>query len=126
MFRCGGLKTATAAWCSSGPERSLAASENGIRFGGAVRLQVSDEDYDDQTTNPSRAGDLDFELFRVNLDGNVGDVLLSAEHRFYQCIHTIHHAFGSYDVTSYNAHTSGWKTTTTLGYFGVAKTNANG
>jgi hypothetical protein len=69
----------------------------GIDVHGAVRFQYSYEDYNDG--NRDREGDLDFDTFRINLDGSIGDVLLSAEYRFYQYMHVVHHAWVGYDFT---------------------------
>lgn len=68
-----------------------------IKVGGAVRFQYSLEDYDDG--NKDRGGDLDLDTFRLNVDGSIGDVILSAEYRFYQYMDVIHHAWVGYDFT---------------------------
>ena len=56
------------------------ASEQGIRFGGAVRVQYNVKDWDDD--NKDRSGDFGFDTFRLNLDGEINNILLSAECRF--------------------------------------------
>ena len=71
--------------------------EDGISVGGAVRFQYSFEDYVPQNRN--RGGDLDLDTFRINLDGSVGDVILSAEWRYYQYMEVIHHAWVGYDFS---------------------------
>jgi hypothetical protein len=68
--------------------------DDGIDIGGAVRLQWSYEDYNEG--NRERGGDLDFDTFRLNLDGSIDDVLLSAEWRYYQYMQVIHHAWVGY------------------------------
>jgi len=72
-------------------------ADDGIEIGGAVRFQYSFEDY--AAANRERAGDLDFDTFRLNLDGTVGDVILSAEWRYYQYMQVIHHAWIGYDFS---------------------------
>lgn len=53
---------------------------DGIRLGGAVRTNYSHTSYSDG--NKNRGGDFAFDIFRLNLHGNVGDVSLDAEIRF--------------------------------------------
>ncbi|WP_156966311.1 porin family protein [Algiphilus aromaticivorans] len=74
-----------------------AEEEDGIHVGGAVRFQYSFEDYTPQNRN--RGGDLDLDTFRINLDGTLGDVILSAEWRYYQYMQVIHHAWVGYDFS---------------------------
>ncbi len=71
--------------------------EDGINFGGAVRLNYGWRDYDDQ--NKDRVGDFELELFRINVSGSVGDVLLDAEWRRYNDFQAIHHAWVGYDFS---------------------------
>ncbi len=79
-------------------QAKLAANdEAGIKVGGAVRFQYSNEQYN--RGNRSRGGDLDFDLFRLNLDGAVGDMILSAEWRWYQYMNVVHHAWIGYDFS---------------------------
>jgi len=66
-----------------------------IRFGGAVRLNYAWRDYDEGSKD--RVGDFELELFRINADGEVGDVKLSAEWRRYNDFHAIHHAWVGYE-----------------------------
>ncbi len=70
---------------------------SGIEFGGAVRLNYAWRDYDED--NKDRVGDFEIELFRINVDGAVGDVLLSAEWRRYNDFQAIHHAWLGYDIS---------------------------
>ncbi|MEX0827337.1 MAG: hypothetical protein WD005_00115, partial [Haliea sp.] len=78
-------------------EAEKAEDIEGITVGGAVRAQYSVEDFN--AGNRDRAGDFDFDTLRINLDGSLGDVLLSAEYRFYQFMNVIHHAWVGYDFT---------------------------
>jgi len=72
-------------------------SEDSINVGGAVRFQYSNEGYD--RDNRERGGDLDFDVFRLNFDGQVKDIQLSAEWRWYQYMNVVHHAWLGYDFT---------------------------
>jgi hypothetical protein len=72
-------------------------SSDGIKVGGAVRFQYSFEDYNQG--NRDRGGDFDFDVFRLDLNGKIGDVQLSAQYRWFQYMHVIHHAWVGYDLT---------------------------
>jgi hypothetical protein len=78
-------------------EEAAAEDEEGIDFGGAMRLNYAWRDYDEQ--NKDRFGDFELELFRVNVSGSVGDVLLDAEWRRYNDFQAIHHAWVGYNFS---------------------------
>ena len=69
--------------------------DNAITLNGAVRFQYSYEDYNDNNTR--RGGDLDFDVFRLGLNGKLGEVQLSAQYRWFQYMNVIHHAWLGYD-----------------------------
>jgi len=73
----------------------VAKESEGIKLGGAVRFQYVYEDYNDD--NSARGGDLDFDVFRLDLNGEVGGVILSAQYRWFQYMNVIHHAWAGYD-----------------------------
>ena len=52
-----------------------------IKIGGALRLNYSYRNYDEQ--NMDRLGDFEFELFRLNADIDYKDIFLSVEYRWY-------------------------------------------
>lgn len=81
------------------PAASVQAEEekDGIHVGGAVRFQYAFEDYQPDSRN--RGGDLELDTFRINLDGSIGSVILSAEWRYYQYMQVIHHAWVGYDFS---------------------------
>ncbi len=66
-----------------------------IKIGGAVRFQYSYEDYDED--NKDRGGDFDFDTFRLDVDGSIGDVRVSAQYRWYQYMDVLRHAYVAYD-----------------------------
>jgi len=68
-----------------------------INIGGAVRYQYTWSGYDND--NKDRGGDLDFNLFRLDLDGKVGDFILSAQYRWYDYMDVVHHAWLGYQPT---------------------------
>lgn len=67
---------------------------DGIRLGGAVRTNYSHTSYSDG--NKNRGGDFDFDIFRLNLSGSVGDVTLDAEIRFFDYMTTVKYAYVGY------------------------------
>lgn len=68
-----------------------------IKIGGAVRFQYSYEDYNEN--NRDRGGDFDFDVFRLDVNGSIGDVTLSAQYRWYQYMDVVHHAYVGYQLT---------------------------
>ncbi|MDO3378230.1 OprO/OprP family phosphate-selective porin [Geoalkalibacter halelectricus] len=72
---------------------------SGIRIGGAVRVQYSYTDWD--AGSRERGGDFNFDTFRLNLDGEIKDMILSAEYRFYPSDdwHAPKHAWIGYNFT---------------------------
>jgi hypothetical protein len=69
-------------------------SDDGVAIGGAVRFQYSAEDY--VVGNRQRHGDIDLDIFRIDFDGELGGVLLSAQYRWYQYMNVIHHGWVGY------------------------------
>ncbi|MGM0480790.1 MAG: carbohydrate porin [Pseudomonadota bacterium] len=78
-------------------ERAEESEGPPIEVHGAVRFQYEYSNYD--SDNENRAGDLDFDIFRLNLDGEIGDVILSAEYRWFHYMDTVKHAWFGYDFT---------------------------
>src|SRR5699024_10653721 len=68
-----------------------------IHVGGAVRFQYKYEDYSKPTKRQDRVFEMD--TIRLNFDGSIGDVLLSAEYRHYDYMDVVHHAWVGYDFT---------------------------
>ena len=67
---------------------------DGIRLGGAIRTNYSHTSYSDG--NKNRGGDFDFDIFRLNLSGSVGDVTLDAEIRFFDYMTAVKYAYVGY------------------------------
>ena len=72
-------------------------TDDGIHVGGAVRFNYSLEDFNDD--NPDRGGDFDLDTIRIEFDGSISDVILSAELRYYQYMEVVHHAWVGYDFS---------------------------
>lgn len=71
--------------------------QDGITLGGAVRTNYSHTSYSDG--NKNRGGDFDFDIFRINLNGTVGDIFLNAEIRFFDYMTAVKYAYVGYDFT---------------------------
>ncbi len=78
----------------------LQPSQPPVKFGGALRFNYFLKDYD--ASLKKRRGDIGFDLFRVNADGNFGKLYLSAEYRFYTYMNTIHHGYVGYHINDRN------------------------
>jgi hypothetical protein len=68
-----------------------------IKIGGAVRFQYGIQDYD--SNNKDRGGDFDFDVFRLDVNGTVGGIIVSAQYRWYQYMEAVHHAYVAYQFT---------------------------
>lgn len=79
----------------SDKEQTAQDKGNAIKFGGAARFQYSYEDYNDG--NSDRSGDFDFDLFRIDVNGNLDDIIFSAQYRWFEYMNVIHHAWVGYN-----------------------------
>lgn len=75
-----------------------------IKVGGAVRVEYNYKDWND--AQDEKVGDFDFDTIRLNLDGKIGKMILSAEYRFYPADdwNGIHHGWIGYN---FNEHWQG-------------------
>jgi hypothetical protein len=71
------------------------AAREAIEFGGALRFTYAWKDYDE--ASETRRGDAGLDLFRISADGELDNILLSAEYRFYPFMDTIHHGWIGYE-----------------------------
>lgn len=72
-------------------------SKTDINIGGAARFNYSIADYNDK--GKSRGGDLSWDIFRLNVDGSINNILISAEYRWYSYMDVLHHAWMGYNFT---------------------------
>lgn len=72
--------------------------ETGIRLGGALRFNY--RYLDDDPGSSERRGDAGLDLFRLNLDGELDRLQLSAEYRFYGYMDSLHHGWVGYQLTA--------------------------
>lgn len=68
-----------------------------IRLGGAVRFNYTVNENDEDQKD--RGGDMRFDTVRLGFDGEIDDVILSAEWRWYEYMSVIHHAWVGYEFS---------------------------
>ncbi|MGM0428506.1 MAG: hypothetical protein ACQEQ7_14880 [Thermodesulfobacteriota bacterium] len=78
-------------------EKKEAVQEEGLKLGGALRFTYAYRDF--KKDSRDKGGDLEFDIFRLNLDGAFKDILISAEYRWYSYMNVIHHGWVGYDFT---------------------------
>ncbi|MDX1391018.1 MAG: porin [Rheinheimera sp.] len=88
---------ATVAMEDSAARPAAEKPADGINLGGAIRTNYSHTSYSDG--NKNRGGDFDFDIFRLNLNGSIGDVLLNAEIRFFDYMTAVKYAYVGYQLT---------------------------
>jgi len=76
-------------------QSGTAQAEDGISFGGALRLNAFWNDFDEAVQSKRGASGLD--LFRISADGSLRDFVLSAEYRFYPFMNVLHHGWIGYE-----------------------------
>jgi hypothetical protein len=70
------------------------AKASSISVNGAVRVNYAIKDYNEN--DKDRGGDIDLDVFRLELNGTVNDIIFSAQYRWHQYMDTIHHAYVGY------------------------------
>lgn len=65
-----------------------------IDIGGAFRFNYFWKDFDENLR--TKRGDIGLDLFRINVDGQKKNVLISAEYRWYPFMDTVHHGWVGY------------------------------
>ena len=72
-------------------------SNKNLNIGGAVRVNYSYKEYDEQSK--VTLGSLDFELFRLNVTSEIGQFKLFAQYRWYSEFSVPEYAYMSLDLT---------------------------
>jgi len=69
----------------------------GINIGGALRVQYGYKDWDEASKD--KGGDFAFDTFRLSANGEIGEMILSAEYRWYPSydFDTLHHGWIGYN-----------------------------
>ena len=68
---------------------------SGIKVGGAIRANYGINSYDDD--NEDRGGDFDFDIFRLNVSGEINDISVNGEVRFYDYMTVVKYAYLGYE-----------------------------
>lgn len=71
------------------------SDEPDIRIGGAMRFSAFFRDF--ARGSESKRGESGFDLFRLGIDGEYRDLLISAEYRWYPFMDTLHHGWVGYE-----------------------------
>ncbi len=80
----------------SGSTAFAAEQEDGIKVGGAVRVNYGYKDYSDSSKD--KGGDFSFDMAAIKFDGKQGDWGLAAEYRFTSNTNYIKYGYGFYDI----------------------------
>ncbi len=73
------------------------STKSNIKIGGAVRVNYSYKEYDEQSEDT--LGNLEFELFRLNVSSEIGQFKLFAQYRWYSEFSMPEYAYISYELT---------------------------
>ena len=79
------------------PKEKVEVAEPQLEIGGALRFNYALRSFDDDSR--ARGGDLEFDIFRIDVDGRYQNLLLSAQYRWYSFMDVIHHGWVGYDFT---------------------------
>lgn len=71
------------------------AKKDTLKIGGALWLNYAYENWNQ--SNRDRGGDATFDLFRLSVDGEKGNLGISAQYRWYSYMNVIHHGYVYYD-----------------------------
>lgn len=74
-----------------------AEPEPSIHVGGALRFNLVHRDFVD--ASDGKRGESGLDVFRLNIDGELNNILISAEYRFYSYMNTIHHGWLGYEFS---------------------------
>lgn len=92
--------SAPAESAATGSSEPLAKGDDHLDIGGALRFNYTYDDDDRwHEAGKEKGGDLKFDLFRLDVNGSYSDVLISAQYRFMEDTHFIHHGWLGYDLT---------------------------
>lgn len=75
----------------------IAPPEPDVKIGGALRFNYVYRDYSNAAE--SKLGESGLDVFRLNVDGQINNILISAEYRYYAYMQTIHHGWIGYQFS---------------------------
>jgi hypothetical protein len=76
-------------------------SADGVKIGGALRFNYVLQDKDISSSNEDKSGDMVFDIFRLDVNGQYDNVLISAQYRWYSYMDVIHHGWIGYNFTNH-------------------------
>lgn len=76
------------------PEEPVEEEAFHLDLGGALRFNYAYREF--TQASRSKGGDLEFDLFRIDVDAEYGDLLASAQYRWYDFQEVIHHGWVGY------------------------------
>jgi hypothetical protein len=59
------------------------------------------QDKDISSSNEDKSGDMVFDIFRLDVNGQYDNVLISAQYRWYSYMDVIHHGWIGYNFTNH-------------------------
>lgn len=68
-----------------------------ITISGALRVNYSNKSWSSKAKD--KGGNLDFDIFRLDVNGQYNDLLISAQYRWYSYMDVIHHGWVGYNFT---------------------------
>lgn len=74
-----------------------AAKAPDIRIGGALRFNYAYQDWNEN--RQAKGGDLGFDIFRLDVDGSIDNIVISAQYRWYTYMDVIHHGWIGYNFS---------------------------
>jgi len=81
---------------SDGFEAKLADATK-FKVGGALRFNYRNTDYND--VGKAKGGDMAFDIFRLDVNGEYNDILFSTQYRWYSYMNVIHHGWFGYNFS---------------------------
>ncbi|MDT0633532.1 hypothetical protein [Spectribacter hydrogenoxidans] len=93
-------KADTASERATVAQNDAADAKPDIHVGGALRFQFQRRG--SNANDRATGGEIDIDTFRINLDGEISNIIFSAEYRFYPTFgnsHFIHHGWLGYDFS---------------------------
>ncbi len=70
-----------------------------VNFGGALRFNFFYKNWEGESDNRNKGGDIRFDTWRINVDGSVKGIDFNTEYRFYAGYHFLKHGYLAYDFT---------------------------
>ncbi len=90
-----GASTGDLGEASVEPATQSEVSEPAVHVGGALRFNFVHRDF--VPSSDGKRGESGLDVFRLNVDGEIDNILVSAEYRYYSYMHTLHHGWIGYE-----------------------------